>query len=626
MNIAVYFPIITAFALIVFYIRCVYFSLPRIGTAEWITFRDGDSFSLSGLRFRLDRGDILPIIIITAVCAVISFLFLGSHIAPESFFRFEKPGDSAVIELENETDISDMMYYTGLMHGSYTLEFSSDGQNWSVISGENAGESSAMPQAHGELFKWQLTHYTSAEDVRFIRITADKGGMELGEIALFDASGKRLDTVRAISAPELFDEQSIVPDSPSWYNGMIFDEIYHGRTAYEHLRGIAPYETTHPPLGKLIIAVGIALFGMNPFGWRFMGTLFGVLMLPLLYIFLKWLFGKRTVAVCGSLLFAFEFMRFTQTRLATIDTYSVFFTLLSYMFMYRFVTEDYDAPLRKSLLSLFLSGLFFGLNAACKWTGFYAGAGLAVIYILHHILVGGHYLRKSCGDIFTLRLLATVGFSILFFIVIPAVIYYLSYIPYGMARGMTPGPGMLFDREFLQIVLDNQTSMFSYHGGLTATHPYQSAWYQWIFDARPILYYLDTENGLRSSISAFGNPVVWWGGLGAVIILIYRIFSRRDGRALFITVGYLAVLLPWVFIPRCAFAYHYFPASLFLCLAIAHAFDTVIERGPVKKLSVYCFTGAAALLFAAYYPVLAGIPVPAAYSMLLRWGISSWPL
>ena len=46
------------------------------------------------------------------------------------------------------------------------------------------------------------------------------------------------------------------------------------------------------------------MFGMTPFGWRFMGVLFGVLMLPLLYLFVKNLFGKTVVAACGTALLA----------------------------------------------------------------------------------------------------------------------------------------------------------------------------------------------------------------------------------------------------------------------------------------------------------------------------------
>ena len=78
---------------------------------------------------------------------------------------------------------------------------------------------------------------------------------------------------------------------------------------------------THP--GKLIISLGIRIFGMNL--WLAVyGALFGVLMLPVLYHLLKQLFGRTRLCTAGTLLFAFDFMHFTQTRIATIDTYAVF--------------------------------------------------------------------------------------------------------------------------------------------------------------------------------------------------------------------------------------------------------------------------------------------------------------
>ena len=85
---------------------------------------------------------------------------------------------------------------------------------------------------------------------------------------------------------------------------MYFDEIYHARTAYEFLHGLPTYENTHPPLGKILISVGIAIFGMNPFGWRIMGTLFGIAMLPFLYLLWKKMTGNtpssgsRLLPVC----------------------------------------------------------------------------------------------------------------------------------------------------------------------------------------------------------------------------------------------------------------------------------------------------------------------------------------
>ena len=66
---------------------------------------------------------------------------------------------------------------------------------------------------------------------------------------------------------------------PSWWNSSYFDEIYHARTAYEFTQGTVPYETSHPPLGKVLMSWSVSLFGMTPFGWRFAGAVAGILML-----------------------------------------------------------------------------------------------------------------------------------------------------------------------------------------------------------------------------------------------------------------------------------------------------------------------------------------------------------
>ncbi|MBR5382012.1 MAG: glycosyltransferase family 39 protein, partial [Oscillospiraceae bacterium] len=550
------FPALTVLLILLFFAYYLAVELPRAGSTEWITLKQSDTFFLSGRRYRLDRGDILPILLLTAVCAVVSFAFLGSHEAPESFYRFESD-KAAVVELREETDVSSILYYPGLVTGSYTLEASADGVNWSEMYPTSGSASVAMEQRYSQLFKWQYAKSGYTEDIRFLRLSAGRNGMELGELALYGPDGSKMTAADIVSAPrELFDEQEKAPEKPTWSDSMIFDEIYHGRTAYEFLRNVYPYETTHPPLGKLIIAAGIAIFGMNPFGWRFMGTLFGVLLIPLLYIFQKQLFGKRAVAVCGTLLFVFDFMRYTQTRIATIDTYSVFFTLLMYLFMYRYMTEDCDAPLKKAVPSLFLSGLFFGIGAACKWTCIFAGAGLLILYVLYHTYIGVRYCRSGRSRAFAGRMAATLGLSVLFFLVIPAVIYWLAYIPYGLSRGMSVENGMLWSSDYAKIVLDNQKSMLFYHGELEATHNFQSKWYQWILDIRPILYYRDTARaGYKTYIAAFVNPMVCWGGLGAILALAYRTVNRKDGRALFLLVGYIAVLLPWLFITRCAFYY-----------------------------------------------------------------------
>ena len=635
---AVVFPIIALFFITLFFIYYKKVSQPLTGTSEWIERRITKShLFFMATRHPMEKSDVLPLIIIMAAFSFLAFFKLGAISAPQSFFRFLQSMDTITIELQEPEEISSIMFYTGLWTGHYELEFSEDGINWREQ--ENAADQEskeeptpAMNQPHSHLFKWRYADINyDNPPVKYIRLTAQTAQdtpIELGELALYDQNGVLIPfaLINSADAPELFDEQGLIPDRPTYMNGMYFDEIYHGRTGYEFTRLIKPYETTHPPLGKEIIAASISVFGMTPFGWRFAGALFGVLMLAVLYIFIKNIFGKTPVAVCGTLLLGFDFMRFTQTRIATIDTYGTFFILLAYFFMYRHITTQTSAPFRKSLVPLALSGVAFGAGCASKWTVVYAGLGLAAIYAIRLVLLAKHYKEEKQPG-FRAYLTKTLLFSVLFFGVIPVVIYCLSYIPYGLAKNMTIGGGMFWDSRFYDIIWKNQISMLSYHGNLSSEHPYSSQWWQWILDARPILYVNSYNNGMRSTFGAFGNPVVWWGGFGAMAVMAIRMVNHRDGKALFILVGYLSQLIPWIPITRVVFVYHYFPSTLFLVLALSHVFDTILERAQSRsKHAVYGYTAATGFVFTMFYPALTGISAPTWYfANFLRWIPAAWP-
>lgn len=645
---------------------------PRPGTVEWIQRAPVGPISFTLPCVPLSRKDALPMLLITAVYAVTAFWHLGSAQAPQN--PCQLAGTSVTVTLEQECYLSKFRYFPNLGTGSYQLEVSSDGQRWLSLwsrtedgqtayywaDGAGYSPSYAMSQSYDQLFKWVEIAPENPQYVRFLRITgrADRGLLELGELALFDQDGSLVGLSGAAfsdGASPLFDEQDTVPDALSYYNSAYFDEIYHPRTALEHIRGIAPYEISHPPLGKLIIGLGIRLFGMTPFGWRFMGTLFGVLMLPLLYAFLKNMFGKTALAACGTALFAADFMHLTQTRLATIDTYGVFFILAMYYFLYRWLSQAPGLPFRRGAPWLFLSGLMWGLGAASKWTVLYGGVGLALLFFLGL----GFKLRDWPERERHSRLswtAATLLFCVLCFVLIPMVLYFASYLPYAQAAGVdlslsntlrgaaeslptlvknlwghftagedfqsTPIP----TDSLSGIVANNQWYMLTYHQGVTSSHPYESKWWMWMLDGRPILYYMVNTETTVTRFAALSNPVVCWGGLLAVASAAVQIVRRRSGRALFIVVGYLSQLLPWVFIRRCTFAYHYFPSILFLVLAIVFVFDELSEFRPGSwKRPVYAFTGGAAALYALFYPVLTGITIPTWYATnLLRW-LPSWP-
>jgi dolichyl-phosphate-mannose-protein mannosyltransferase len=640
---------------------------PRDGTLEWVGLasaarpRASFSFTLHPMEWR----DALPLLLLTVLYAATAFFQLGSFTNPQSFAQLTAQ-ESITITLADSRTLSRILYYPGLNTGGYRLEISADGETWYTLRSYEKNEETDTPayyawvqgaaddlnpslsHKYSEMFKWLEVAPKQPISVKHLRLTGlpaeGKPWLEMGELALYDDAGRRITGEDIAQADEkaafLLDEQGTVPDAPSWYNSSYFDEIYHPRTALEHIRNIYPYEITHPPLGKLLMGLGIRLFGMTPFGWRFIGTLFGVGMVPLLYVFLKNLFGKTLIAVCGTAVFTFDFMHLTQTRIATIDTYGVFFILAMYFFMYRYLTLPAGTSFRKGAPALFLSGLMWGIGAASKWTVIYGAAGLAILYFTGLYFKWRDWPRDEGTIPFGPWLTKTLLFSVLCFAVIPAGIYTLSYIPYAAAQGE------ITVQSVIKAMAENQKYMLNYHKGVNEPHGYSSRWYQWIVDGRPILYYLDTSReaatGLKTAFGAFNNPIVSWAGLLAIVTLICRPvadFLRRrgggmaapglpalDGKAIFILVGYFSQLVPWMFIFRTTFAYHYFPSMLFLALALAYVMDGLTERKPIGwRWAVYGLTGSAVAQYAAFYPVLIGLAVPSWYTTyLLRW-LPSWP-
>lgn len=584
----------------------------------------GEGFEPVGVR--MEKKDWLIAGIIAAVYAAVALVYLGATDTPQSVWYAKTPGESIIVDLgEQHATAEEIMIFRGLgSSGAQMLyESSADGESWYTLYQQTLSDKDDAEKP-GDVFKWQS--YKIYTDARYIRMTMEIPSMRIAEICFRDGEGNTLPILSAVTegqqeegnSPLLaFDEQNSAPAYPSFYNGTYFDEIYHARTAWEHINGVWPYEISHPPLGKIIMGIGIRIFGMSPFGWRIMGTLFGVAMLPFLYAMGKALFRKRRYAAIASILMAVDFMHFTQTRIATIDVYAVFWILGMYYYMLRYVLLDSrKAPTWKQFLFLGLSGLFFGLGAASKWTCIYAGAGLAVMFFWVYIRQWIQAVRdwETDGKKDLPRLIGTVGWCILVFIILPCGIYLLSYLPY-----MTGGNS----KTLLQTVLDNQKYMFNYHTTLVDDHFFKSPWYQWPFIWKPMWYYRNgaLPDGWMGSIAAFGNPLVWWTGLVAIVYTVFRVIRdrRMDKVTWFLLIGFLSQYLPWVLVPRSMFIYHYFTCTPFFILMIALCIMELEERFAwARKVTVWYLCGAL-LLFVAFYPVLSGIPIPSWYGKLLDW-------
>jgi dolichyl-phosphate-mannose-protein mannosyltransferase len=214
--------------------------------------------------------------------------------------------------------------------------------------------------------------------------------------------------------------------------------------------------------------------------------------------------------------------------------------------------------------------------------------------------------------IFPKYTLLTLLYCLLTFVLIPVIIYTLSYIPFMMV----PGPG-----HGLKDVVTYQKHIYEYHKNLHATHPFSSSWYEWPMMLRPIWFYQGhfLPEGKLSSIISFGNPLVWWPGFIAVLVSFFVVFRRKDKKLRMLLIAYSSQYLPWILVPRLTFIYHYFAMVPFLVLILTYYIKDFMEDHPAKKKWVYGYLAAVLLLFIIFYPLLSGAVISKSYSFWLRW-------
>lgn len=370
---------------------------------------------------------------------------------------------------------------------------------------------------------------------------------------------------------------------------MVFDEIYYAKAANQYLhRQEITEEVTHPPLSKLLIALGMHLFGDRARGWRIMSVVAGVLLVLVTYLLAWELVRSPFVAVASAMLVAVDGLAFVESRIAKPDIFLVLFLVTSYLAFWRYLRRGYPAW-------LYLSGLAAGMALSTKWTGI-APLGAIPLY-LAYVLGQGRWALP--GRRFWLHLLLAYG-------AVPLAVYMATWVPY-----FTLGHSM---REFLQF----QRYMFDFHASLRAGHPYQSEWWSWPLLLRPIWYEFEkVQEGFFRGLLAIGNPVLWWGSLAALIYLGREVVQRRDPASAFVVIGFLVSYVPYAFIGRALFLYHMLPALPFMALAASLAASRIRARlGVVIPL---LYLTAATAWFVAYYPLLASLPIASARFYRLMW-------
>jgi dolichyl-phosphate-mannose--protein O-mannosyl transferase len=472
---------------------------------------------------QLDKRDLLTIAVLVVIFFSVATWNLGMTQTPVTTAQFSA-GQSFYVDIGAATTVKSVVLL--LKDGSFSITVSTGSpSNWQTL---------PNTATFSDYYKWY--EIGIQQDTQYLKFNfTSSSSAVIAEMAVINPYSQRI-AVASINGSDdgnqnlsnLTDEQDLVQYPATYMSQTYFDEIYFVRTAEQYLNRQWPYEWTHPPLGKLIQASGIAVFGFSPFGWRIMGVLFATLMIPVMYMLGKKLFGTWIGAFASAFLLTFDFMHFTMARMGTADTYVVFFSLLSQLFFVFYFFNVVKGGWKTSVLPLLLAVVSFALSFSTKWLVLYSAIGMMfmLVLLLSLRLFDAKKLKKKLATEFAaffdrpfLLLLGSIG--------VVAGIYFLIYIP-----------DMLAGRPFIGTrgdgVVDLQFAMFNYHSTLVATHDFASAWWSWPFMVStrgyvPLwLAISNLPNNVHSTIAVMGNPAVWWVGFASMIAVTERAMRGKE--------------------------------------------------------------------------------------------------
>ncbi len=424
----------------------------------------------------------------------------------------------------------------------------------------------------------------------------------------------------------------------------VFDEVYMGNFALDYASG-AYYFDLHPPLGKLLITLFGSLFGLlvpvdfSSIGdalppafvtLRVLPMLFGALLPAVIFLLARLLRISFSASILAGLLVVFENSLVVQSHFILFDEMLLLFgflSLVSYLLSVRYREVNRN---RLFWLYFCLSALFAASSASIKWTGL-SFAGLIALLELARVYKEG-WSRKTL-----MRIVVFVGIFLATYFSFFAV--HLRLLPRSGTGDafMSPefrkdltgseyeGRSDLRSISLLEKVAELNVAMLRANETI-GTHEYSSRWYTWPLMKRPIYYWVGGEN---QKIYFLGNPMVYWSGALALLFLlgwITRSFIVKDGQdrrrtALFIVGGYALNFLPFMFIGRVMFLYHYLPALLFGILAFVFVVDSVGKRA--RKWGIPLFLLVIFLIFLYFAPLTYGIK-PILGDLESRFWFDSW--
>jgi dolichyl-phosphate-mannose--protein O-mannosyl transferase len=424
------------------------------------------------------------------------------------------------------------------------------------------------------------------------------------------------------------------PPYPFW------DEPYHIAAAQKYLHGVFFMEP-HPPLGKLLIALGEKITKSNSpekgkafittdyattlgdgysfTGYRLFPALLSWLTAPLLFFIFLWFTKNSALAAIFSFLYVFDNAQIVHSRGAMVDSPATFLGALLILLFLHLQDKDSKNMWKFSFLSIF-SGVAFGLIMTTKVVG--------LIFVLLLPLIAFR-LFPNWKKFVTLVVLSFVGATVAYVgvwqihfsmgnIIVPELHTKGYYTASEEMKTILITGGNKSLRHFPLMLKESFKYMDQYQRGvprLDICKPDEngSPSYFWPFGARTINYRWEKSGENIRYLYLQSNPVTWFCGLIGVFLSAFLLFSRivnpgkeklQHGFFLCSFFGLYVVYMTAISsISRVMYLYHYFIPLLFSYILFALAVLNIRQIGRSiidEQKRLLAMTFLALLIFAAF--------------------------
>jgi dolichyl-phosphate-mannose-protein mannosyltransferase len=392
-----------------------------------------------------------------------------------------------------------------------------------------------------------------------------------------------------------------------------------------------PSYIVHPPVGKWIISIGELAFGANPFGWRIAVAVLGILSVLLTARIARRLTNSNFIGTVAGFLLAIDGLHIVMSRTALLDTSLSFFALCAFGFL---IIDRDSANSGKSKKWRWAMVAALGLACATKWSGLYFAVAFGTL-----MLVWDYERRTKRLEGIKVWLVKDFFPALAMPFAIIA-IYISSWVGWFRSAG---GWNRNWAQEnhvsswlpdSLVSLLHYHKDMLSFHTHLVTPHSYASNPWTWPLMIRPTSFFYETAatcgtDSCSQEVIPLGNPLIWWTGVVALLVMIYFAVARRHSAALPIAVAFAAGWVPWLFFAkRTTFSFYSVAFVPYTVMALAILLYFANTRVQFSKPIAWRWPTLVFLLVAVeltlfFYPILTGQSIPYD-SWHMRMWLRSW--